>query len=103
MEIIQTLEQFPSKVASPLATLRVWASKCAIKVFTFTRTRRTLARIYYWIVTMNLFSNRKPFAQKFKNACSACGLKVSDGLSVTLPIDVCHCDIRESMLVLDVL
>jgi hypothetical protein len=27
MEIIQTLEQFPSKVASPLATLRVWASK----------------------------------------------------------------------------
>jgi hypothetical protein len=52
---------------------------------------------------MSLFSNRKPFAQKFNKACSACGLKVSDGLSVTLPIDVCHCDIRESMLVLDVL
>jgi hypothetical protein len=52
---------------------------------------------------MNLFSNRKPFAQKFNKEYCACGLKVSDGLSVTLPIDVCHCDIRESMLGLDVL
>jgi hypothetical protein len=38
MEIIQTLEQFPSKVTSPLATLRVWASNCVTKVFNFTRT-----------------------------------------------------------------
>jgi hypothetical protein len=52
---------------------------------------------------MALFSNRKPFGQKFKKEYGACGLKVSDCLSVTLPIDVCHCDIRESLLVLDVL
>jgi hypothetical protein len=52
---------------------------------------------------MNLFSYRKPFAEKFNQECGACDLKVSDGLSVTLPIDLCHCDIRESMLVLDVL
>jgi hypothetical protein len=33
----------------------------------------------------------------------ACGLKVSAGLSVTLPIDVCHCDIRELMLLRGIL
>jgi hypothetical protein len=64
---------------------------------------KTMAQIYCWIVTMCLFSNRKPFAQKFTKEYGACVLKVSDGLSVTLAIDVCHCDIRESMLVLDVL
>jgi hypothetical protein len=52
---------------------------------------------------MNLFSNRKPFAQKFNKECGVCDLKVSDGLSMTLPIDLCHCDIRESMLLLHVL
>jgi hypothetical protein len=53
---------------------------------------------------MDWFSNRKPFAQKkFNRECVACGLKVSDGLSVSLPIDVCHCDIMESILLLDVL
>jgi hypothetical protein len=52
---------------------------------------------------MDLFSSRTPFAQKFNKEYGACGLKVSDGLSVTLPIDVCQCDHRESMLVLDVL
>jgi hypothetical protein len=36
---------------------------------------------------MNLFSNRKPFAQKFNKEYGACGLKVSDGLSVIFPID----------------
>jgi hypothetical protein len=45
----------------------------------------------------------KPFAQKFNQEYGACGLKMSGGLSVTLPIDLCHCDIRESMLLLDVL
>jgi hypothetical protein len=52
---------------------------------------------------MYLFSNGKPFAKKSNKECGACDLKVLDGLSVTIPIDVCHCDIRESMLVLDVL
>jgi hypothetical protein len=103
IEIIQALEKFPSKVTSPLVTLRVWASKCVINVFIFTKTQRTLARIYCWIVTMILFSNRKPFAQKFNKEYGACDLKVSDGLSVTLSIDACHCDIRETMLLLDVL
>jgi hypothetical protein len=51
----------------------------------------------------DFFINSKPFAQKFNKEYGACGLKVSDGLIVTLPIDVCHGDIRESMIVLDVL
>jgi hypothetical protein len=52
---------------------------------------------------MDVFSNRKPFAQKFNKEYGSCGLKVSDGLSVTLLVGVCHCDIRESMLLVDVL
>jgi hypothetical protein len=52
---------------------------------------------------MDLFSTGKPFTQKFNKEYVACGLEVSDGLSVTLPIDVCHGDIRELMLLLVVL
>jgi hypothetical protein len=50
---------------------------------------------------MNLFSNWKPLTQKLNKGYYACGLEVLDGLSVTLPINVCHCDIRESMRLLD--
>jgi hypothetical protein len=32
---------------------------------------------------MDLFSNKKPLAQKFNKEYGACGLKGSDGLSVT--------------------
>jgi hypothetical protein len=37
IEKIQALEQVLSKVTSPLATLMVWASKCVMKIFIFTR------------------------------------------------------------------
>jgi hypothetical protein len=46
---------------------------------------------------------QEAICSEFNKEYDACDLKVSDGLSVTLPIDVCHCDIRESVLVLDVL
>jgi hypothetical protein len=52
---------------------------------------------------MNLISSRKPGTEKFNKKDGASGLEVSDSLRVTRPIDVCSGDIRELMLLLDVL
>jgi hypothetical protein len=52
---------------------------------------------------MNLISSRKPGTEIFNQKNDASGLEVSDSVSVTRPIDVCSGDIRELMLLLDVL
>jgi hypothetical protein len=58
-----------------------------VKIFDRRRTTGTFAGVHGWIISVNLFANWKPFMKKLDDEGSACCLKCSDGLGVTLPVN----------------
>jgi hypothetical protein len=58
-----------------------------VKIFDRRRTTGTFAGVYGWILSVNLFVDWEPFMKELDDEGSACCLKCSDGLGVTLPID----------------
>ena len=83
---IEELEQILSEGRPPFPP--VVASKNVVEVFNRTITRWTFTGVSCRVVTVNLFPNWKPFAQKFDQEGMASVLKGTDSPSLAVPIDV---------------
>ena len=83
---IEELEQILSEGRPPFPP--VVASKNVVEVFNRTITRWTFTGVSCRVVTVDLFPNWKPFAQKFDQEGMASVLKGTDSPSLAVPIDV---------------
>ena len=83
---IEELEQIVSEGRPPLPL--VVTSENVVEVLDRTLARWTFTGVSCRVVTVNLFPNWKPFAQKFDQEGMASVLKGTDSPSLAVPIDV---------------